>query len=41
MWKPIGFTKAKIAVARRPAVMLHRMRRDGADFIWSSKEAAA
>ncbi len=39
--KRIGFKKAKIAVARKLAVILHRMWRDGTDFIWSSKEAAA
>jgi transposase len=37
----IGFKKAKVAVARKLAVILHRMWRDGTDFIWSSKEAAA
>ncbi len=41
LWKRIGFKKAKIAVARKLAVILHRMWRDGADFIWSTKEAAA
>ncbi len=41
LWKRIGFKKAKIAVARKLAVILHRMWRDGTDFIWSSKEAAA
>ncbi len=41
LWKHIGFKKAKIAVARKLAVILHRMWRDGTDFIWSSKEAAA
>ena len=41
LWKRIGFKKAKIAVARRLAVILHRMWRDGTDFIWSTKEAAA
>lgn len=40
LWKRIGFKKAKIAVARKLAVMLHRMWREGTDFIWSSKEAA-
>ncbi len=40
LWKRIGFKKAKIAVARQLAVILHRMWRDGTDFIWSSKEAA-
>ncbi len=41
LWKRIGFKKAKIAVARKLAVILHRMWRDGSDFIWSSKEVAA
>jgi transposase len=41
LWKRIGFKKAKIAVARKLAVLLHRMWRDGTDFIWSTKEAAA
>ena len=41
LWKRVGFKKAKIAVARKLAVILHRMWRDGADFIWSTKEAAA
>ncbi len=41
LWKRIGFKKAKIAVARKLAVMLHRMWRDGTDFIWSSEEATA
>ncbi len=35
LWRRIGFKKAKIAVARKLAVILHRMWRDGADFIWS------
>ena len=39
--KRIGFKKAKVAVARKLAVILHRMWRDQTDFIWSSKEAAA
>jgi hypothetical protein len=39
--KRIGFKQAKVAVARKPAVIPHRMWRDGTDFIWSSKEAAA
>ncbi len=39
--KRIGFKKAKAAVARKLAVILHRMWRVGTDFIWSSKEAAA
>jgi transposase len=41
LWKRIGFKKAKIAVARKLAVILHRMWRDGTDFIWSTKEVAA
>jgi len=41
LWKRIGFKKAKVAVARKLAVILHRMWRDGTDFIWSAKEAAA
>ncbi len=41
LWKRIGFKKAKVAVARKLAVILHRMWRDGTDFNWSSKEAAA
>ena len=41
LWKRIGFKKAKVAVARKLAVTLHRMWRDGTDFIWSSKEAEA
>jgi len=41
LWKRIGFKKAKIAVARKLAVILHRMWRDGTDFQWSNKEAAA
>ncbi len=41
LWKRIGFKKAKVAVARKLAVMLHRMWRNGTDFIWSAKEAAA
>jgi len=41
LWKRIGFKKAKVAVARKLAVILHRMWRDGKDFIWSAKEGAA
>jgi len=41
LWKRIGFKKAKIALARKLAVILHRMWRDGTDFIWSSEEATA
>ncbi len=40
-WHHTGFKKAKIAVARKLAVILHRTWRDGTDFIWSSKETPA
>ena len=40
LWKRIGFKKAKIAVARKLAVILHRMWCDGTDFIWSSEVMA-
>ncbi|MEO1544431.1 MAG: IS110 family transposase [Pseudomonadota bacterium] len=36
-----GIRKAKVAVARKLAVILHRMWIDGTQFNWSSKEAAA
>lgn len=36
--KRIGFKKAKVAVARKLAVILHRMWRDGTDFQWSPHE---
>ena len=36
-----GIRKAKVAVARKLAVILHRMWIDGTEFQWSSKEAAA
>ena len=39
--KRIGPKKARVAVARKLAVILHRMWRDGTDFIWTNKEAAA
>ena len=38
--KRSGLRKAKVAVARKLAVILHRMWRDGADFHWSSQEVA-
>jgi transposase len=38
--KRSSLRKAKVAVARKLAVILHRMWVDGADFNWSSKEAA-
>jgi len=39
--KRVGFKKAKIAVARKLAVILHRMWQDETDFVWSNKEATA
>ena len=36
-----GLRKAKVAVARKLAVVLHRMWIDNAEFTWSNKEAAA
>ena len=35
-----GFRKAKVAVARKLAVIPHRMWVDGTEFKWSSKENA-
>ncbi len=39
--KRSSLRKAKVAVARKLAVILHRMWVDGTEFNWSSKEAAA
>ena len=39
--KRSGLRKAKVAVARKLAVILHRMWVDGTEFKWSSKEVAA
>ena len=39
--KRIGLRKAKIAVARKLAVILHRMWMDGTEFQWSAAKAAA
>ena len=36
-----GLRKAKVAVARKLAVILHRMWTDGTEFNWSTKKAAA
>ncbi len=36
-----GLKKAKVAVARKLAVILHRMWVDGTEFNWSTREAAA
>jgi transposase len=38
--KRSGLRKAKVAVARKLAVILHRMRIEGTEFNWSSKEVA-
>ena len=39
--KRSSLSKAKVAVARKLAVILHRMWVDGTEFNWSSKEATA
>jgi transposase len=39
--KRIGTKKATVAVARRLAVILHRMLRDGSEFRWSAKAGQA
>jgi hypothetical protein len=39
--KRTGLRKAKVAVARKLAVILHRMWIDGTEFNWSRKEIAA
>ena len=39
--KRSSLSKAKVAVARKLAVILHRMWIDGTEFNWSTKEAAA
>jgi transposase len=39
--KRIGMRKARVAVARKLAVILHRMWVDGTDFRWSAREATA
>jgi hypothetical protein len=36
-----GLRKAKVAVARKLAVILHRMWVDGTEFNWSTKKPAA
>ena len=36
-----GFKKAKVAVARKLAVLLYRLWRDGTEFRWSTTPAAA
>ena len=39
--KRSSLRKAKVAVARKLAVILHRLWVDGTEFKWSSKEIAA
>ena len=39
--KRIGKKKATVAVARKMAVILHRMWMENADFRWTGKEEAA
>jgi len=39
--KRVGLRKAKVAVARKLAVILHRMWMDGTEFQWSAAKAAA
>ena len=39
--KRSGLRKAKVAVARKLSVILHRMWVDGTEFNWSAKEVAA
>ena len=39
--KRVGLRKAKVAVARKLAVLMHRMWIDGTDFQWSADKAAA
>ena len=36
-----GFKKAKVAVARKLAVLLHRLWYDGTEFRWSAEAAVA
>ena len=39
--KRVGLRKAKVAVARKLAVILHRMWMDGTDFQWSTEKVVA
>jgi len=39
--KRAGLRKAKVAVARKLAVILHRMWVDGTEFSWTTKKTAA
>ena len=38
--KRTGATKAKVALARKLAVILHRLWRDGTSFHWSTQEVS-
>ena len=38
--KRSGATKAKVALARKLAVILHRLWRDGTSFRWSTQEVS-
>jgi hypothetical protein len=39
--KRVGLRKAKVAVARKLAVIMHRMWIDGTEFQWSSDKVVA
>ncbi|CAO3437757.1 Mobile element protein [Azospirillum endophyticum] len=39
--KRVGTRKARVAVARKLAVLMHRFWMDGGEFRWSDKEAVA
>ena len=39
--KRVGLRKAKVAVARKLAVILHRMWKDGTDFQWSADKVVS
>ena len=41
LWKRVGLSKAKVAVARKLAVVLHRIWMQKTDFQWSIKTATA
>ena len=41
MAKRVGLRKAKVAVARKLAVILHRMWTDGTEFQWSTEKVVA
>ena len=41
MAKRVGLRKAKVAVARKLAVIMHRMWIDGTEFQWSSDKVVA